>query len=425
MNKFNLNEQELNIMIILERIKNKDLTQEEGATLLKISLRQLKRKRKRYALEGPNGLNHKGKGRPSNKAIKAPVVVKIMELMESKYLLLKEKAGPSFLADQLAKHDGITINHETLRKLMIRKGLWEIKNKKKRQHQWRERKHHIGELVQIDGSNHVWFGEGYSTLVAFIDDATSRIQIGEFVDHESTKDLGKITHDYLKVHGRPLALYSDRGSTYKVNKKDSNHLQKTQFQRMLKEVDIDIIHARSPQAKGRIERLFKTLQDRLVKELELAKITTRSAANEYLKNVYIPEHNKKFAFEPQEKADFHRSIDGYNLHHIFCLKFKRIINSDYTISLNGQWFQLESLQSIRRKQIVEIHKNLDGTTDIFRGGKRLVFKKITKLMRKPQEKNKQNGDKQLVVRIYRKPSMSHPWRSLGLKLGDISNGFKR
>lgn len=425
MNKFNLNEQELNIMIILERIKNKDLTQEEGATLLKISLRQLKRKRRRYALEGPNGLNHKGKGRPSNKAIKAPVVVKIMELMESKYLLLKEKAGPSFLADQLAKHDGITINHETLRKLMIRNGIWEIKNKKKRQHQWRERKHHIGELVQIDGSNHIWFGEDYSTLVAFIDDATSRIQIGEFVDHESTKDLGKITHDYLKVHGRPLALYSDRGSTYKVNKKGSNHLQKTQFQRMLKEVDIDIIHARSPQAKGRIERLFKTLQDRLVKELELAKITTRSAANEYLKNIYIPEHNKKFAFEPQEKADFHRSIDGYNLHHIFCLKFKRIINSDYTISLNGQWFQLESLQSIRRKQIVEIHKNFDGTTDIFRGGKRLVFKKITKLMRKPQEKNKQNGDKKLVVRIYRKPSMSHPWRSPGLKLGDISNEFKR
>lgn len=426
MKRFNLSEGELNCMIIFERIKTKELTQEEAAVLLKISLRQLIRKKNRYELEGPNGLKHKGWGKPSNRATDTGVVAEIMKLMESKYLLLKEKAGPTFLADQFAKHDGITIDHETLRRLMISKGLWEVTNRKQRRHQWRERKHHIGELVQIDGSLHIWFGDEYSTLIAFIDDATGRFQIGEFVNRESTEDLGRLTHDYVKKYGRPIGLYSDRGGVYKVNNKDARS-HKTQFQRMLQELDIELIHARSPQAKGRIERLFKTVQDRLVKELQLAGITTREAANEYLKNIYIPEHNKKFAFEPQKKADFHRPIDAYNLHHIFCLKFERTINNDYTINFKNQWLQLERNQPvmIRRGQAVVVHENFDGTIDLFRSGKRLEFKRISKLT-KQQPKKKEIKYRQDVKLVAHKPSKSHPWRSFDIRSGgDIFNEFKR
>lgn len=423
MKTFNMSQKELKCMIIFDRIRNKELTQVEAAQILKLSVRQVKRKQKRYFFEGPGGLVHRSRGKLSNRRVKDSVVAEILTLLQETCSMLNDKAGPTFLSDQLAKRHNIRIDHETLRRLMINKGLWKVSNRKQRRHHWRERKHHIGELVQIDGSLHLWFAHEYSTLIAFIDDATGRIMWAEFVDRESTEDLGRMTHDYVKQYGRPLALYSDRGSTYKISNNKDGKVHKTQYQRMLQELDVELIHARSPQAKGRVERLFKTLQDRLVKELELEGITTRDAANIYLKNIYIPEHNAKFTVEPQEKADFHRSIDGFDLHTIFCLKFERTINNDYTICFKDKWFQLERSQpiSIKRKQGVVIHQYFDGTIDVIKQNKRLSFKRITKQQKPPKKKMENYEDGPYRRIVYQKPPKSHPWLQRFSDKRDISN----
>lgn len=419
MKTFEFTQKELEHMKILERIKNQTLTQEEGAKLLLLSSRQVRRKLKRYREQGYRGIRHQSKGMQSNRAIPAAIIEIIINLIKTKYFLLKNKPGPTFIADQLAKNDGITIDHETLRRIMIKHELWIISKKKKEQHHWRERKHHKGELVQVDGSLHIWFGDKQCTLIAFIDDATGAIMIAKFVDRESTENLADLTHEYIKQHGRPFALYSDRGSTYKVNPKkhagETIKTGKTQYERMLTELDIKLIHAKSPQAKGRVERLFKTLQDRLIKELELAKITTIEVANIFLKNVYMPEHNEKFVVAPQQDADFHRSANEFNLYSIFCLKFERIINNDYTVSFKDEWFQLEKTQAvfIRCNQKVTIHQHFDKTIEIIYQNKKLEFKRILK---QPKIKNKKvakkddNRGKRLV---YKKPSLSHPWRNPG------------
>ena len=165
-----LKQRELESMNILERIKKGEITQSEAAQLLKISERQVRRRLKNYRKSGANSLAHKHRGKNSNRKISDAIVTKILSLLKEKYLLLRDNPGPTFLADQLAKTDSININHETLRRLMISEGLWTVsKRKKARQHQWRERKHHFGEMVQIDGSLHIWFGDEYATLVAFID----------------------------------------------------------------------------------------------------------------------------------------------------------------------------------------------------------------------------------------------------------------
>ena len=416
---FNFKEKELEAMKILERIKNKELTQEEAGSLLRLSERQVRRKLERYKKEGYAGLVHKSKGKRSNRAIPEETVNKIIEAITTKYLLLKDQPGPTFLADQLKKNEEIIIDHEALRKLMINNNFWVVSKKRKRKHQWRERKHHLGELVQIDGSLHLWFGDNQHTLIAFIDDATGRIMVAGFYHRESTESLALLTKEYIEKYGRPLALYSDRGSTYKTTPKmvagQISRAEKTQYQRMLTEFDIELIHARSPQAKGRIERLFKTLQDRLVKELELAKITTVDAANVFLKNSYIPEHNKKFEVVPQEKADFHRSANEFNVHSIFCLKFERIIGNDYTVSFKQEWLQIERRQKIlvRCGEKITIHQHFDRTIDIIKQGKRLIFKRLVKQPKVNPEKKPKEDDKRGKKVVYKKPSSAHPWRYPG------------
>ncbi len=416
---FNLNQKELDKMKILERIKNEGLTQESAGKLIFKSSRQVRRMQQRYKKEGSQGLIHKSRGVRSNRATPDTVVKKIIKLIRTKYSGFKEPAGPTFLSDQLAKNDNIRIDHEVLRRIMIKEGLWIVSKKKKEKHLWRERKHHFGELVQVDGSLHIWFGDQHCTLIPFIDDATGTIMAAEFFNRESTESLAKLTRKYIEKHGRPLAIYSDRGSTYKTTPKmfagQVSKAGKTQYERMLQELDIKLIHAKSPQAKGRVERFFKTAQDRLVKELELAKITTVEAANIFLKNVYIPEHNKKFTFQPKEKADFHRSAGGFNLNSIFSMKYKRIINNDYTVLFKKEWFQIIKAQKVfvRCGQEIDVIQHFDKTVEILKNGKRLAFKRIVKqpkMQSKGVSKNNENHGRKFV---YKKPSWSHPWRNPG------------
>ena len=197
MKMLNLSQKELDTVIILERTKNSELKQEEAAQMLQIGVRQLRRRLKAYKASGAAGIMSKKRGKPSNRSLPLTEKENILILLREKYLTLKTIAGPTFIADQLAKHDGVNVNHETLRKLMIREGLWESAARKRRHHQWRERKHHLGELVQVDGSYHIWFGNDYATLIVLIDDATGRIMTARFVNRESTENLAKLTQEYL------------------------------------------------------------------------------------------------------------------------------------------------------------------------------------------------------------------------------------
>jgi hypothetical protein len=267
-------------------------------------------------------------------------------------------------------------------------------------------------MVQLDGSPHHWFEDRADpcTLIAFIDDATSRILWLEFAESESTESLMKSTRSYIGKFGRPASFYADRGVVYKVNKNNPDNDKITQYKRALDELHTKLIHARSPEAKGRVENLFGTLQDRLVKELRLANISTMEEANKFVREIYTPKHNVKFAVKPKSETDLHKSIDGYDLENIFCLKEDRRVNNDFTISYKTRFIQLERKQKtiVRPKNMVTICEHLDGIIEIFLRKTKLNFKEL------PKRPEKQNMVKKITILKERKlwtPPANHPWRN--------------
>ncbi len=220
---------------------------------------------------------------------------------------------------------------------MVKHGLWKPKQKRVKKRRRRERRSIFGVMTQLDGSPHHWFGEEYPecTLLVFIDDATSKLAWLELVKGESVEDVMKATMSYMKKHGIPLSLYVDYGSVFSVNVNNKERVRLTQYERAMKELGVEIIHARSPQAKGRVERSNRTHQDRLVKDVRLAKITTKEDANEYLQS-YMEKHNAKFAVEPAEKGNAHRPINA-NLDEIFVIRTTRVLQNDYTIIYKNEF----------------------------------------------------------------------------------------
>jgi hypothetical protein len=224
------------------------------------------------------------------------------------------------------------------------------------------------------------------------------------------------TRGYIEEYGRPASFYSDRGVVYKVNNNNPDNDKITQYKRSLDELNTKLIHARSPEAKGRVERLFETLQDRLVKELRLANISTKEEANKFAKEIYMPKHNAKFAVKPKSEANLHKPIEGYDLDNIFCLKEDRRINNDFTISYKGRWLQLTGKQAtiVRPKNTVTIHEHLDQTIEIFLRKTKLNFKELP---RRPEKQNMIAKETILKERKIWIPPANHPWRS---KKRDIS-----
>jgi transposase InsO family protein len=413
----NLKPKQADQIDIFESILKRRITQKEGAEILALSPRQVRRKLKRYIAEGKAGLIHKNLGKSSNRKVKKGLKDKVIGLLETTY----RGYGPTLASEKLREYHEIDLDHETLRRIMIAEDLHVTKKRRLITHMWRERKHNYGELIQIDGSYHRWFNdERYYTLIAFIDDATSRVEL-LFADYESNESLIAITRAYLAKHGRPIALYADRGRAYKVtNGKDVKN-RITQFQRMLKELDIRLIHAYSPQAKGRVERLFKTLQDRLIKELELRNIKTIAEANKFLQENFIDQYNEKFSVEAIGAVDLHRKLDGYDLNTILCVKEKRILNNDRTISYKNKLFLLDKnqpIQLLRSSKVTVCISSEIGIKLIFNGHS-LKFREIE--MKKPRVMQKvEKVDKRTLGR---KPSANHPWKTA--KKEDISIEFKR
>lgn len=420
MREIRLSHKEQNQVSILESIQRGEITQKEGAAILAMSVRQVIRRLQRYVKEGLAGLAHKSRGRPSNRAIPPEIRQQVAKLLSTKY----KDFGPTFAAEKLAENEGIVLNHETVRRIMIAEGLLEKRSRKLNKHVWREPKHHFGELVQIDGSPHRWFGEDQekSTLMAMVDDASNRSYL-MFAQEETTQASAEITELYIKKYGRPRKLYSDKGKTFKVNNGSDLKKRKTQYQRMLGELDIEIAHAHTPQAKGRIERSFKKHQDRLVKELALRGIKTIEKANKFLREVYIDAHNKKFEKQAKGKLDLHQSIEGYDLKSIFCLKKDCTLNSDNTVQYKGRWFLLSKKQPIPlyKKSVVTVCENFDKTIVLMHKGQRLEYREIEK---RPAKEPAASTERK-VSNVIRKPSKNHPWfNGIHAKKSDISKKLK-
>jgi transposase InsO family protein len=326
------------IMKVLEGI----ITQEKASFEIGVRVRQVKRICKRCKEKGIAGLAHRNRGKPSNNRISDMTQKSIVNLIKAPEYV---QFGPQLMMEQLEIRYSITVSRELVRQLMIRNGLWEVKKRKhSHYYQRRKRRQRFGELWQIDGSYHDWF-EGRAPkccLISFVDDATGRIVGALFVDHESTEDYLECMRRCISNYGLPVAVYSDRHMIFKGPKNDS------QFKRALKELDIELIHANSPQAKGRIERVHGTLQDRLVKLMRLEKISSIEAGNEYLKE-FIQSYNNRFGRQPMSKINAHRELSiEVDVERILCVKEFRKVSKNLEVQYENKTYQINPQGDSRR-----------------------------------------------------------------------------
>ena len=386
-----------------------DITNKEASDRLGLKVRRIQELKRSVEECGEIGVVHGLKGLSAHNATTSVEVQQIKKFFEQD----KHKDfGPTFAQEKL----GIAMSIETLRTIMIDNGLWKEKKRRGKQihREWRERMSARGELVQFDGCYHDWFENGGEhCLLAAIDDATSDIVQAIFEDNEGVLAVFRFWWSYIITYGRPVAIYLDKFSTYKINHKNAvdNPEFITQFQRAMAELDIRVICAHSPEAKGRVERLFNTLQDRMIKEMRLVDIKKRDTANKFMFENYIPDHNTRFSVQARSEGDAHRPLTDTlcnKLHSIFSIQSQRKVNNDYTIQFKGEWFQLESTQdtSVYKRDEVIIEERLNGTTHI-----RLkdTYLKYHKLPERPQKISVP------VVALTTKeptwrPPANHPWR---------------
>jgi hypothetical protein len=395
------------------------MTVRRASELVGVKERQMARIVARVRKEGMRGVQHGLRGRRSNHAMGAEQRKKIAEIVRKRY----EDFGPTMAAEKLAERHGLRASVGTVRKIMMEDGLWKAGTEGKRHRARRERRARRGEMIQVDGSHHDWFEgrRGKAVLLGFIDDATSEFVYGVFVEGETTEELMRATWEYGRRHGLPGSLYVDCDSIYVVNRQATIAEQlrdmqpQTQFDRAMEELDIEVILARSPQAKGRVERLFKTLQDRLVKEMRLRGISTLEEANRYLDEEYLAVHNDKFAVEALEAHDAHRAAPLENrLAEIFSIREERTVQNDYTVRYKNKCFQIGKEQGVRvrPKQKVIVEEHLDGTRRLVCKGVALVVKDITGLARPRRNAGRRTKVMASPSRIERwKPAADHPWRN--------------
>jgi len=396
---------ELRHLYVIRKVLDKEITQVEASEILSLSSRQIRRILRRVRLEGDKGVIHRSRGRPSNRRISDQVRNKVIQRYRSEY----GDFGPTLASEKLQERDQVKVNDETLRLWLMESGDWKKRRKSRGHRSWRERKHRFGEMVQMDGSHHDWFeGRGpWCVLMGYIDDATGKV-FGRFYDYEGTIPAMDSFKGYVKKHGLPMTVYLDRHTTYKSPAKASiadelqDRMPLSEFERALKELGVEVIHAHSAPAKGRVERLFGTLQDRLVKEMRLRGIQTVEAGNGFLKQ-YLPLYNRRFSVRPQERGDLHRPFpSGNHLDSILCIKTERTLRNDFTVAHNRKIYQIEDRTGASR---IMVHDQIDGSIKIVYKGQGLRFREITT---RPLKK------KALVVRVEKTtphpPSPDHPWR---------------
>ncbi len=363
---------------VIRKVLDKQIKQKEVAEYFGISPRQVRRIVKRVKEHGEAGVIHRLRGKPGNRQTAAGFKQKALELYQKIYW----DFGPTLASEKLLERDGIKVCDETLRLWLIKEGLrGHQKRSLPKERSRRERKEHFGQMVQMDGSHHDWLqGRGPKlVLMGYIDDATSRFY-GRFYDYEGTMPAMGGLKGYIKRYGLPGSIYLDKHATYKTNKQERytdwpfrDEEELTQFGRACKQLGIELIFAHSPQAKGRVERVFRTLQDRLSKELRLSGANSLEEAN-YLLNSYLPVYNKKFEVPSKGAGDFHRSLDKRTrIDDVLSIQTERFLRNDRTLQHNKQWYQVLNKT---RAQHVLVYEYLNGQIDIKYGKDRLTFKSI-------------------------------------------------
>lgn len=408
-----MTQKELSRHEIIKRLIRKEINGTETAKQMNLSVRQIKRIKAKVIKEGPKGVIHKSRGGVGNRRIKPEIIERTKHYLQSKY----SDFHPTFAMEKLGKIHQIKLSKEKVRQIMIEVGLWKPKPRKKNKEyrSWRQRKDYYGEMEQFDGCYYDWFETRgpRCCLLASRDDANNNITGLKFVSDEGVKSVFSFWKEYVQTQGKPLKIYLDRFSTYKNTHKsvadDPNVL--TQFQRAMRQLDIEPISAYSPQAKGRIENLFPTLQHRLVRELRLASISTIDEANQFVKQVFIPEFNAKFSVVSKKRGNLHRKltkIERAKLDQIFSGQEIRYINNDFTVRYMGKWFQLAEKQPclVLRKDKVLIEERIDGSIFISLRDKYLNY---TALPARP-EKVKMKVIALAGSKSLWKPPVNHPWR---------------
>ena len=406
---------------VMDKLIEKRIKQKHAARVLHLSTRQIRRLVKKYRHDGKTGLIHKSRGRKGNRGIAQARKDEVTALIGRHY----PDFGPTLAAEKLSELHGISYSGETIRKIMTEGSLWKPKNKKvKNIHPYRDRRACLGELIQLDGSPHKWFEDRSSacTLLAFIDDATSRIMDGLFVDYEGTFNLFEATGHYLKLHGKPVAFYTDKHSTFKINRQATieenlrDKQARSQFSRAMEELDIEVIFANSPQAKGRVENLFGTLQDRLVKELRLKGISTKEEGTRFFREDYIPFHNAKFAVPAREKANLHRPLlPTDDLTRIFTVRSERKVSKDLMVRYKNSRYQLMPENGLRytlKHASITVMERKNGEVGFIYKNKTIPHKYAVREVKKgktsPVASSKEFRENRIGI-----PGWNHPWRQMG------------
>ena len=398
---------------IAQRVQRGELKVTEVAELLEVSYRQAKRLNKRYQAGGSEALVHGNVGRASNR-VDDQRRERVLALVGGNYSgEPHERFGPTLASEHLASDHRIEVPRETLRRWMLAAGLWSRQRKRKAHRKRRQRKAHFGELIQVDGSHHQWLeGRGpKACLMNFVDDATG-VALGRFSSEETTWAAADLLEAWVRRYGVPQALYCDWKNVCKRQPTSREAIEavepETQFGRMCAKLGIRIIAASSPQAKGRVERHHSTHQDRMIKKMRLEGIADYEAANRYIEERYLPEHNAKFGCEPAAEADFHQRLPkGLDLKWVFCLEAERRVSNDLVVRFENRFLQLKPKrnQSLGAGSRVKLEQGRDGELRVRFEGRAVAFDEIDRPQPKGRGEPQQRGARQA-----RKPAVDHPWR---------------
>jgi transposase len=415
-----MSKRELTRLDVMQRLEQGRMKQGEAAESLGISTRHIRRLLRSYRKQGEKGLISKRRGEPSNNRLKVEIKQQAIDLVQEHY----RDFGPTLAHEKLTEVHQLKLSVESVRQIMIAEELWKPRKIKRADaHQMRPRRACLGELVQIDGSPHPWFEDRGPdcTLLVFIDDATGKLMELLFVPVETTFAYFAATRRYLERHGRPLAFYSDKSGIFKVNAKSAlSGSGMTQFGQAMKALDIEIICANSPQAKGRIERVNQTLQDRLVKELRLERISSMEAANAYL-SLFIADFNRRFAVQPRSNHDAHRPLrfsDG-ELNIILSHQESRVLSKNLTLQYNKVIYQIQTARSAYalRNTKVTVCENPQGEITILNKGRPLDYSVFHKQPRQAEVVTPKEIDAHLeTLKQPHKPAANHPWRQYGRRI---------
>ena len=417
-----MSQKERSRLVIMTRVQEKAMTIKEAAEVMGISYRHGRRIYRRYVSEGDKGLIHRNGGRPSNRSKSSELREKVLALYREQYW----DFGPTLAAEKLVERDGYEVDHETLRRWLLAAGLWKRKRKHARHREWRERKAHFGELVQMDGSHHRWFEDrgDEECLMDMVDDATGRT-LALLSEEETTAAAMKVLWAWVERYGIPKAIYVDWKNVYvtqrepTVEEQLAGELPLTQFGKACQKLNIEIITASSPQAKGRVERKHGVYQDRWVKELRLAGIRDMERANQSLSE-FIEKLNARFAVEPRVLADFHRPVpEGMDLRNVFCREESRTVGNDWVVRYKNRFFQIglqSNLPPARRRIVVQEH--LDGSIHMVYKNREVIFTEIKELPRRPIVTQQKQQPKGKYV-----PPQEHPWRRFSLQTQRMSQAL--